>query len=214
MFYADGRQGISDEDQQNYLGRITWQISPKHKFAAYYDRIYRFRGHSMGAGDDPDTAAIRWTTPTTYDGMAKLTSTLTSKLLFEVGFSAISTEFKTGHVNDSLDKVRGTPEWYATTRKQDLDLSTIWGAGTEGLIAPFRNHVNAAISYVSGRPQLQDRRAAVLGRVPPRRRLERRSHAALSLRRAHRTWSSRTRRAVRATSSTSISASTCRTPGA
>ena len=154
-FYADGRQGISDEDQQNYLARLTWQIAPKHKLAAYYDRIYRFRGHSMGAGDDPETAAVRWTTPTTYDAMAKLTSTLSSRLLFEAGFSAISTEFKTGHVTDDLDKERGSAEWYATTRKQDLDLGTIWGAGTEGLIAPFRNHFNAAISYVTGNHNLK-----------------------------------------------------------
>jgi hypothetical protein len=150
VFYADGRQGVSDEDQQNYLGRLTWQISAKNKFAVYYDRVYRFRGHSMGAGDDPDTAAVKWTTPTTYDAMAKFTSTLSNRLLLETGFSAISTEFKTGHANDALDKERGTPEWYATTRKQDLDLGTIWGAGTEGLIAPFRNHVNSALSYVSG----------------------------------------------------------------
>jgi hypothetical protein len=109
-FYADGTQGVSDEDQQNYLARLTWQVTPKNKFAAYYDRIYRFRGHSMGAGDDPATAAIKWTTPTTYDSMAKWTSTVTNRLLFELGFSAISTEFKTGHVSDDLDKVRGTPE--------------------------------------------------------------------------------------------------------
>jgi len=149
-FYSDGTQGISDEDQQNYLARLTWQASPRNKVSAYYDRIYRFRGHSMGAGDDPATAAVKWTTPTTYDAVAKWTSTVSNRLLFELGFSAISTEFKTGHSNDALDKERGTPEWYSTTRKTDLDLGTTWGAGTEGLIAPFRRHYNAALSYVTG----------------------------------------------------------------
>ena len=72
-FYKDGRQGISDEDQQNYTARMTWQISPRQKLTAYYDRVYRFRGHSMGAGDDPETAAVKWTTPTTYDSQAKYT---------------------------------------------------------------------------------------------------------------------------------------------
>jgi len=124
-FYKDGRQGISDEHQQNYLARLTYQVSPKAKLSAYYDRVYRFRGHSMGAGDDPATAAIRWTTPTTYDSEAKFTMTATPKLLYELGFAAISTLFDTGHVDPSLKKVRGTPEWYATTRKQDLDLGTI-----------------------------------------------------------------------------------------
>jgi Carboxypeptidase regulatory-like domain len=154
-FYKDGRQGISDEHQQNYLARLTYQVSPKAKLSAYYDRVYRFRGHSMGAGDDPATAAIRWTTPTTYDGEAKLTMTATPKLLYELGFAAISTLFDTGHVDPSLKKLRGTPEWYATTRKTDIDLGTTWGAGTEGRIGPFRDHINSALSYVSGNHNLK-----------------------------------------------------------
>jgi hypothetical protein len=42
----------------------------------------------MGAGDDPATAAVKWTTPTTYDSQAKYTMVATSKLMLEVGVSA------------------------------------------------------------------------------------------------------------------------------
>ena len=154
-FYADGTQGISDEDQQNYTGRLTWQISPRQKMTAYYDRVYRFRGHSMGAGDDPATAAVKWTTPTTYDGQAKYTLLATSKMMVEAGLSVISTEFRTSPSNDSVIVPRGSPEWYVMTRKTDLDLGTTWGAGTFGLIGPFRNHLNGAVSYVTGSHQFK-----------------------------------------------------------
>ena len=149
-FYADGSQGISDEDQQNYMARLTFQMTPRQKLTAYYDRVYRFRGHSMGAGDDPATAAVQWTTPTTYDSQAKYTLMASNKMMVEAGFSAISTEFKTTPSNEDTIKERGTPEWYSTTRKTDLDLGTTWGAGTFGLIAPFRNHFNSSVSYVTG----------------------------------------------------------------
>jgi hypothetical protein len=150
VFYADGRQGISDEDQQNYTARMTWQVSPRQKLTAYYDRVYRFRGHSMGAGDDPATAAVKWTTPTTYDSQAKYTMVASGKLLLEAGLSAISTEFRTSPSAEEVIVPRGSPDWYRLTRKTDLDLGTTWGAGTFGLIGPFRTHVNGAASYVTG----------------------------------------------------------------
>ena len=149
-FYADGTQGISDEDQQNYMSRLTWQISTRQKLSAYYDRVYRFRGHSMGAGDDPATAAVKWTTPTTYDGQAKYSLVASNKLMVEGGFTAISTEFKTTPANDAVVFERYSPQWYTVLRRTDLDLGTTWGAGTFGLIAPFRNHMNGSVSYVTG----------------------------------------------------------------
>ena len=154
-FYSDGRQGISDEDQQNYTGRLTWQISPKQKLTAYYDRVYRFRGHSMGAGDDPETAAVKWTTPTTYDSQAKWSMVATSRLMLEVGLSAISTEFRTSPANEAVIVPRYSPEWYVLTRKTDIDRGVTWGAGTFGLIGPFRNHLNGAASYVTGAHQFK-----------------------------------------------------------
>jgi carboxypeptidase family protein len=154
-FYADGRQGISDEDQQNYTGRMTWQMSPRQKLTAYYDRVYRFRGHSMGAGDDPATAAVKWTTPTTYDSQAKYTMVVTPKTMLEVGVSAISTEFRTSPSAEEVIVPRGSADWYRLTRKTDLDLGKTWGAGTFGLIGPFRNHLNGAVSYVTGSHQFK-----------------------------------------------------------
>ncbi len=33
----------------NPVVRLTWQVSPRNKFAAYMDRAMRLRGHAMGA---------------------------------------------------------------------------------------------------------------------------------------------------------------------
>src|SRR6185295_12979915 len=80
-------QGISDEKMSNPVARLTWQISPRNKFAAYMDRAMRLRGHAMGAPTDPATGSVVWHTPTFSTGSAKWTSTVSSKLLLETGFS-------------------------------------------------------------------------------------------------------------------------------
>ena len=71
----------------NPVLRVTWQVSPRNKFAAYMDRAMRLRGHAMGALTDTNTASVVWHTPTFATGSAKWTSTVSSKLLLETGFS-------------------------------------------------------------------------------------------------------------------------------
>ena len=80
-------QGVSDEKMDNPVVRLTWQVSPRNKFAVYMDRAMRLRGHAMGACTDPTTASVVWHTPTFATGSAKWTSTVSSKLLVEAGFS-------------------------------------------------------------------------------------------------------------------------------
>ena len=48
-FFKDGTQGMEDQWIHNPLFRLTWQITPKNKFTAYYDRYPKFKGHEMGA---------------------------------------------------------------------------------------------------------------------------------------------------------------------
>ena len=79
------------EDQwiYNALFRLTWQMTPKNKLTAYYDRYPKFKGHEMGALTDPETAAARrdWRHAIYYTGQVKYTSTVTSRLLLEAGYS-------------------------------------------------------------------------------------------------------------------------------
>ena len=69
-------QGIDDQSIESALLRLTWQVTPKHKFSVYYDEINKSRGHGMNPGDDPDTASQIWTSPRYNSAAAKYTGTL------------------------------------------------------------------------------------------------------------------------------------------
>jgi hypothetical protein len=79
--------GVDPQSINSAQARITWQISPKNKFSIYNDRLGKDRGSAMTAGLDPATASIVWTSPIYTTGSAKITSTLTNKLLLEGGVS-------------------------------------------------------------------------------------------------------------------------------
>src|SRR5688572_21869641 len=53
-FYRDGQPGIEDQWIYNLLLRLTWQMTPKNKLTAYYDRYPKFKGHEMGPLTDPE----------------------------------------------------------------------------------------------------------------------------------------------------------------
>src|SRR5262249_5100682 len=80
-------QGIDDQHIKSALARITWQVSPRNKLGMYYDRVGKDRGHGMNAGDDPATASQIWTSPNYSTGSVKWTSTVTSRMLLEGGYS-------------------------------------------------------------------------------------------------------------------------------
>jgi hypothetical protein len=158
-FYSDGRPGIEDQWIYNILFRTTWQVSPKNKLTAYLDRYPKFKGHEMGALVDPDTAARRrnWQNALYYTSQVKFTSTATSRLLLEAGYSS-NVEYFTGAYQPGIAKQRGTPEWFTQIGKQELV-----GAGTttqfsewDGLATPANGTdptkyvLSAAASYVTG----------------------------------------------------------------
>ncbi len=143
-------QGISDEKMDNPIVRMTWQISPRNKFAAYMDRAMRLRGHAMGSLTDPATGSVVWHTPTFATGSAKWTSTVSSKLLFETGFS-FNRERYDNVYQDGLDKPYGSAAWYAGVRKSDNSTGVLYNASSAQLgNYPDKYNVMAAISYVTG----------------------------------------------------------------
>ena len=158
-FYADGRPGIEDQWIYNILLRLTWQISPKNKLTAYYDRYPKFKGHEMGAFVDPETAARRreWRHANYFTNQAKFTSTVTSRLLFEGGWAS-NVEYFTGAYQPGIGKERGTAEWLTQIGHEELV-----GAGTTTRFAawnalttpangtdPKKYVLSSAVSYVTG----------------------------------------------------------------
>src|SRR5262245_49042609 len=143
-------QGVDDQSINSFQGRITWQVTPRNKFAIYADKINKNRGHAMTAGYDANEASIVWTSPLYMTGSAKLTSTLTSKLLFEAGYSTNYERYNTLY-QAGLEKPYGTPDWYRIVNKQDSARGTEYGAGrTNQGMYPDRFNTQASVSYVTG----------------------------------------------------------------
>ncbi len=87
----EGRELFSGIDANlipSILVRLTYQASPRNKFAVYMDRIWKDRYRPHTAGEDPATGAYHQGAPIYYTGSAKWTSTLTNRMLLEAGYSS------------------------------------------------------------------------------------------------------------------------------
>jgi hypothetical protein len=149
-FFDDGSKGIDDQFIKSINARMTWQVSPRNKFSAYFDEIDKFRGHDMQALYDPETAATVWYSPAYHTASVKWTSTLSSRLLLEAGWSN-NTENYTNSYLPGIGHPRGTPEWFAGAPRIELDLGGRKGAApTQTTQSPIRYAVNASLSYITG----------------------------------------------------------------
>ena len=74
---------------RDVLGRATWQLSPKNKLSAFFERTWKRKGKDFGFGTDPRAATQRDPHRAHYGvGQGQFTSTMTSKLLLEAGYSS------------------------------------------------------------------------------------------------------------------------------
>jgi hypothetical protein len=150
VFNADGSAGVDPQNINSAQARIIWQISQKNKLTVYNDRIGKNRGAAMTAGFDPATASVVWNSPIYTTGAAKLTSTVTNRILLEGGFSTNYERYDIKY-QPGIGKERGTPEWYTTINKQDSALGTNFNAATnEQNQSPDRLSLAGSVSYVSG----------------------------------------------------------------
>ena len=111
-------QGIDDQQIKSAVVRLTWQASPRNKISAYFDEIDKFRGHGFTTGNVTDslTASQIWTSPLYNDAVLKWTSTLSSQLLVEAGFSMNYEQYVIVN-QDGINQERGTPGWYACSAR-------------------------------------------------------------------------------------------------
>jgi hypothetical protein len=151
-FNSDGSQGISDQYVQNLGLRLTWQIDQKNQLNVYTNRVFKYLGHDMSAGYDPEKAAmLTLRSPLYQQAQVKWTSTLTSKLLLELGWNQYQA-YRTNVYQPGVEKPYGTPEWYAGATHRDLSLGTVTRAYpmTLSIQDPTRRYFSTAISYVTG----------------------------------------------------------------
>jgi hypothetical protein len=150
-FYPDGRPGIYDQRVTNKTVRLTSQITPKNKITGLYDYASKYLGHDFISGVDVATASTIRTPRKKYTGTVKWTSTLSNRLLLETGFLATENT-QSRDYQEGIRKDRGTPEWYATAARQDLNRSTI----TTSPMIPERFEysyaylLSSSVTYVAG----------------------------------------------------------------
>jgi hypothetical protein len=149
-FMDDGSQGIDDQFIKSGLVRLTWQVSPRHKISAYIDEIDKYRGHDMQANYDPETAATVWNSPAYHTTAIKWSSPVSSSFFLEAGFSN-NTEYYTNEYQAGIEKPRGSPEWFRTAAKNELDLGGYTQAGpTNTTESPVAFYWNVAATWVKG----------------------------------------------------------------
>jgi hypothetical protein len=79
--------GHDEGYQKTANARVTWQASAKDKISASYDIHDKFRGHKGIISTIAPDSAVEYVLPMLYSFQTKWTSTLTSRMLLETGFT-------------------------------------------------------------------------------------------------------------------------------
>jgi hypothetical protein len=152
-FYKTGEPAIVDQYVRDALARLTFQATPRNKVSAYFERIWKFKGHELNPGDEIETASgLRDPNHALYYvGQAKWTSTVSPRVLFELGYST-NIERLTNIYQPGVHKEPFTPEWYANAPRVDLVRNTLTTAKASGETGtwPDRKVIVTALSYITG----------------------------------------------------------------
>jgi hypothetical protein len=164
-FNPDGSQVKEDNMIFAVTNRLTYQVTPKNKFTALYDRMHKsLSNDGIGAGIAPESTRVR-TNPLPIAVQGKWTSTVSNKMLVEAGFSENNFQ-QWLRYQPNVDRATCTSAFnlcapgtdYGDVAKQDLITGRQWnavagtatqGGGEEKLIIPAYRIVSS-ISYVTG----------------------------------------------------------------
>ena len=143
-------QGVDPQHQYSALARLTWQMSPRNKLSAYMDRIHKVREAAMAPGDDQATSSVRWNSPNYMTATVKYTSTVSSRLLIEGGYSTNIERYNNLYA-EGVEKPYGSDAWLATARHYDSTFGRRWVA-SDGITGQYPDRYNAqgSATYVTG----------------------------------------------------------------
>ena len=148
---------VDDQAIKLASARLTYQINEKNKLSVHYDRMYKWRGHRYEPPQiflDVEASRIH-DNPIYYWAVIKWTSTLSNRLLLEVG----QTDYvqpNTIRYQPGVAKDPFTPDWYRNASRADRDLNTIWRSpATSTRSTPERYSWQGSVSYVTGSHHLK-----------------------------------------------------------
>ncbi|MDO8680313.1 MAG: TonB-dependent receptor [Acidobacteriota bacterium] len=137
------QQSLDDNTLKSGMTRLTLQMSPRHKFAAYLDRTSKWRGGEGGPLDAHESTSVRYPR-NYYTAQAKYTGTLTNRLLVEGGMAISHWTWSHGDRQPYVDPT--------DIPRVDRSLGTEWGAPDSA--ARYRKGpryvLGAWASYVTG----------------------------------------------------------------
>jgi hypothetical protein len=160
--YPDGSPGIQDGYLYNGTIRLTYQMNSKNKFAAFYERNYKFKGHEILDGGqtflpvDPSVASTqrnKW--PMYYILQSRWTNTPTPKLVIQAGVSISHLDYNDLYQPGVL-AAPGTDAFYSQTSQVDSGTIRRYVAGTGNTyFQTTRNTYNGTASYITGSHQIK-----------------------------------------------------------
>jgi hypothetical protein len=175
-FMPDGSQAIVDQYVRIPLARVTYQITPKNKFSAFLDRPFKYKGREFTFGIEPSRASRRRNPGEAnyHNAGLKLTSTVSNRVLYELGFTRIVERLHSGYQPAEFPTTQGWPRptnvrtciatpcaydpsynqtdrWYKDVSHFDIitrqrTVATTAYTGT----LPDRYHLTTSLSYVTG----------------------------------------------------------------
>jgi len=144
------RPGVDDTYIQNGVLRLTWQASRNNKLSAYKDRGSKEAFHEHLAGDDIETASRHWVIPVHYSGQVKWTSTASTRMLFEAGYSTRIAS-RVHKMQEGIQQEPFTPAWFAMASRVDRTRGTRTTAPLEHFGTYSQRFVyQIKLSYVTG----------------------------------------------------------------
>jgi hypothetical protein len=160
-FNSDGTPGIEQDYIYTGTVRLTWQVSPKNKFAAMWTRDWKTIKDDIvsGAGGYNDTnpaiSSLHRDPVMYYILQSRWTGTVTPRLLLQAGFSLDKLDYDVTY-QPGIQKVPFTPEWYANASQLDLTKLTRSVAGGVNNYYKFDRYFwNVSAAYVTGAHQMK-----------------------------------------------------------
>jgi hypothetical protein len=98
-YMPDGSVAVVDQYVSMVLGRLTAQLTPKMKLSGFVDRVFKFKGREFGQTAEPSRASTRrnWGGGNYSTSGSKFTSTVSSRILFEAGYTQILERLRHGY---------------------------------------------------------------------------------------------------------------------
>jgi hypothetical protein len=149
-------QAIDNNLVKSGMARLTWQASPRNKFAFYFDKLIKFRGHEQNSVAGVSSVWSEDTFSTRepkqyYMTELKWTSVVSPKLLIEAGIGVNNESYTTGELQPGLEDCLAAASCNPIPKVNTTNGQT-WGAPPTPFYVhiPVRETGMASVSYVTG----------------------------------------------------------------